>query len=250
MGQLANCSVCENLKIVTGDIDDYNRLSRFHYRDSGFGAFAAIFAIRPIERLAGWGGTGTVGVIVYTMPCIGCELRGAAMGDVFSGFDRSTRLALLNRNIRCICRVIIEPRFRGLGLAGRLVRETMGLMAVPVIEAMAVMGSVNPFFEKAGMRAYSAPMPARCVQLIEAFSAAGIEREQLTDSASVQRAIERLPERKAEFIEREIRSFLAGYGKRANMSPGLLRTSYIISRLTARPSYYIWFNPDLQLVTS
>jgi hypothetical protein len=51
--------------------------------------------------------------------------------------------------------VIIEPRFRSLGQAVRLVKETMPLMNVPFIEALAVMGRVNPFFEKAGMTRFA-----------------------------------------------------------------------------------------------
>jgi hypothetical protein len=29
------------------------------------------------------------------------------------------------------------------------------------------------------------------------------------------------------------------------MPPGLERTRYILAALTARPTYYIWFNPKL-----
>jgi predicted GNAT family N-acyltransferase len=64
---------------------------------------------------------------------------------------KKTRLSLINKNVVCITRVIIDPRFRGLGLASRLVRETMGQMGRPIVESAAVMGHVNPFFEKAGM---------------------------------------------------------------------------------------------------
>jgi len=193
--------------------------------------------------LAGRSGTKTVGVITYTMPSPSLELRNVATNNFFAGFDKSTQLALINKNIRCISRVIIEPRFRGLGLASRLVRQTMPEMNVPVIEAMAVMGLVNPFFEKAGMKAYTAKMPARCIQLIEALSMVGIEEDQLINAEKVQRKLDRLPSPQAEFIELEIKRFLQSYGKRRNMQAGLERTRYILSKFTFRPVYYIWFNP-------
>jgi hypothetical protein len=128
-------------------------------------------------------------------------------------------------------------------------------MNVPIIEAMAVMGLVNPFFEKAGMKALTAKMPARCVQLIEAFSMVGIEAPDLIDAEKVQRKLGRLPRAQSEFIEREIKCFLQSYGSHRNdpASGGhdqaqrcwaaLERTRYILSKLTARPVYYIWFNP-------
>lgn len=235
---MRRCSVIEKLQIVPGCLDDYKKLARFHYRDSCPGPFAAIFAIKPTKALS----KEPVGVIVYTMPSAGAELRNIATGNLFVGLDKGTRLALINKSIRCISRVIIEPRFRGLGLASRLVRETMPKMNVPIIEAMAVMGLVNPFFEKAGMKAFTANMPRRCVQLVEAFSAVGVEKEELIDSEGVQGKLARLGQREAEFIELQIRHFLQSYGKRRYERAGLERTGFVLSKLTFRPVYYIWFN--------
>jgi hypothetical protein len=192
----------------------------------------------------------TVGIIVYKMPTPGAELRNVATGGLFDGFDRSTQLVLLNKNIRCINRVIIEPRFRSLGLASRLVRETMSKINVPIIEAMAVMGKVNPFLEKAGMKAFTAKMQARCVRLVEALSMVGIEKQELIDPQRGRAKLDRLPAEKAEFIELEIYRFLQSYGSHRYSQPGLERTRYILGKLTARPVYYIWFNPKLKLRTS
>ena len=173
---MRSCTVTKNLQIVRGCLDDYKQLAYYHYRDSHLGPYAAIFKLEIKNRKSQI----NIGVIVYTMPMTGLELRNIATGNMFSGFDRTTRLALVNKNIRCISRVIIEPRFRGLGLASRLVRETMPEMGVPIVEAMAVMGLINPFFEKAGMTpllvAGKGKMPARCVQLTEALSMVGIEK--------------------------------------------------------------------------
>jgi len=238
---MKECSVCRKLRVAPGCLDDYRQLAHYHYRDGRLGPFERIFALKPA---GGTINTKAVGVIVYSMPVPGLELRNAATDNFFVGFDRSTQLALINKNIRCVSRVIIEPRFRGLGLASRLVRQTMPQMDVLIIEAMAVMGLVNPFFEKAGMRAYAAKMPARCVQLTEAFSMVGIEDPDLFDPEKVQRKLARLHDDQAEFIERQIKCFLQSYGGHRNDQPALKRTRYILSKLTARPVYYIWFNPE------
>ena len=241
------CSVCRKLQIVPGKIDDYKELAHYHYRSDQLGPFTAIFALRADAMLAARSGVKTIGVIVYATPTPGLELRNIATGNLFVGLDRSTQLALLNKNIRRISRVIIEPRFRGLGLASRLVRETMPQMHVPIIEVVAVMGLVNPFFEKAGMKAFSAEMPARCVQLAEALSMVGIEEQELIDAPRVQRKLDRLPRAKAQFIELQITQFLQSYGNRRNMPAGPQRTRYTLSKLAARPVYYIWFNPSLEV---
>jgi len=243
---MQSCSVTRSLDIVCGNLRDYKELAHYHYRDTKLGPYAAIFAIKSSKTFSSL--SGAIGVIVYTMPSYGLELRNIATGNFFSGFDKATRLALINKNVRCINRVIIEPRFRGLGLAHRLVRKTMPKMDVPLIEAVAVMGLINPFFEKAGMSSFKAEVPARCVQLAEAFSMVGIEQEDFIDPKKVQAKLEGLGGREANFIELEIRRFLQSYGKRRQMAAGLERTRYILSKLTLRPVYYLWSNPKLELL--
>jgi hypothetical protein len=234
---MQNCSVCESLQIIPGCLDDYRQLARYHYLGSHPGPASAIFVLsRP-------GCDTPVGVIVYSNAPAVLELRNIATNNVFAGLDRSMQLELINANIRRISRVIIEPRFRGLGLASRLVRRTMPLVNVPIVEAVAVMGWINPFFERAGMKAYKAKPSAAGVQFIEALSIIGIEQAELIDPHQVQQKLERLGDCEARFIEREIRHFLKSHGRRRDMPPGLERTRYFLTKLTARPVYYIWFNP-------
>jgi hypothetical protein len=231
------------LEIARGCLDDYKQLAHYHYRDGRPGPFTAIFALRSNAALKRLSDQMTVGVIVYSTPIPEVHLRNVATGNFFTGFDRSTQLALINRNIRCISRVIIEPRFRGLGLASLLARRTMPEMNVPIIEAMAVMGLVNPFLEKAGMKAYTAKTSARSLRFVEALSTVAIEEKELVDPQQVQRKLDRLGTAEAEFIELEVRRFLQSYRRRRDMQAGLERTRYVLSKLTARPTYYIWFNP-------
>lgn len=240
---MKNYSVCEKLKIVPATLDDYRQLAHYHYRDNRPGPVAAIYAVRSDPESAERSGTPPAGVVVYSMPLPEVELRNVATCDFFSGLDKSTQLALINRHIRCITRLIIDPRYRGLGLASRLVRETMPRMNVPIIEAMAVMGLVNPFLERAGMKAYVAESPVRTVRLIEALSTVGLEGKQLVDPQQIQRQLARLSASKARFVELEIRRFLQSYSRCRDMPPGLERTKYVLSKLTTRPVYYIWFNP-------
>lgn len=246
---MQRCSVLRGLEIVRGGQEDYEQLSHFHYRGGGLGPCSAIFTLRGRGRLAKRLGKRAVGVIVYTMPLRHPELRNAALGGIFSGLDKMTYLWLINRNIRRISRVIIEPRFRGLGLASRLVRETMPKMDVPFVEGLAVMGRFNPFLEKAGMLAYKAQRSWRCVKLIEAFSLVGIKEGELIDPQVVQKKLEQLAGKEKKFIESQTSDFLEAYGIRTTTDKSFERTSYVLSKLGERPVYYIWFNPKLKLRT-
>lgn len=243
---MSACSLHSKLEVVQGDLADYRQLAPYHYRQEKPVAVKAVFTLKP-KRPRGMLGSGPAGVIVYCAPNPRVELRTIATDGAFADLDKQTQLALINRNIRCVARLIIEPRFRGIGLAMRLVRETMPRMEVPIIEALAVMPQVNPFLERAGMQAFAPRTPVAHVQLIEAFSTVGIEADQLIDPTGVQEHIDTLDWPAVDFLETRIEQFLKSHGTRRTMAPGLERTRYILNRLTHRPAYYIWFHPDLEV---
>lgn len=232
-------SLMMDLQIVEGSIEDYRRLSAYHYRDCRLGPYSDIFAIKGVGKLGTKMRGSPAGVIVYSMPPAGLELRNIALGGILNGMDMDSRFRFINKNIRTISRVIIEPRFRSIGLAEKLVRETMERVEVPVIEALAVMGKVNNFFERAGMTAYEGPVQKRCVKMIEAFDFAGISEKDLIDAEVVQKKIETLPPDLQGLIDKQMVRFLQCYGKRRKMQPGIERTRFVLSRLGARPIYYI-----------
>jgi GNAT superfamily N-acetyltransferase len=236
------CSIHKTLEIAPAAMSDYEQLARYHYRDDRPAVVQAVFALK--RRTAS---SGIAGVIVYAMPTPRVELRAAATGGAFAGLDRPTELALLNRNVRCIARVIIEPRYRGIGLAARLVRETMPRMNVPIIECLGVMPRVNPFLAHAGMAAHEPPPAARHVALSEALNAVGVDAHHLVDPPAVQAQLDRLRGPAADFIEARLLEFLRSHGRRRTMPPGLERTRYVLTKLTHRPAYYIWFHPELEV---
>jgi hypothetical protein len=240
------CSVHRELEIAAGDMSDYQQLCAYHYRDSRPVAVKAVYTIRP-KRSLGSFGRKPAGVIVYTMPNPRIELRTLATNGIFDGLDRQTELALLNRYVRCIARVIVEPRFRGISLAVRLVRETMPRLNVPIVEALGVMPLVNPFLERAGMKPFEPRVSVEHVELLEALSAVGIEGDDLIDPDAVQQRLDQLARPARAFIEVQMRRFLKSHGSRRTLPAGMERTRYILGKLTHRPAYYIWFNPAHQM---
>jgi len=236
------CSIHRELEIVPGDMSDYRLLAAYHYRDGRPVGVKAVYTIRP-KRALGALGRRPAGVAVYAMPNPRIELRTIATNGAFHGLDRQTELLLLNRHVRCLARVVIEPRFRGIGLAVRLVRETMPRLNVPIIEALGVMPLVNPFLERAGMRCFEPRVPVEHVELLEALSVVGMEEDDLVDPERVQQGLDRLGPAARAFIEARIQQFLKGHGSRRTMPDGLERTRYILGKLTHRPAYYLWINP-------
>jgi GNAT superfamily N-acetyltransferase len=236
----------DKLEIVASDLADYRHLACHHYRGGSPVGVKAVFIVRPTASMGSFRRR-PAGTIVYTMPVPRVELRDVATDGIFKGLDRQTQLTLINRNVRCIARVVIEPRFRGIGLATRLVRETMPRVNVPIVEAVGVMPLVNPFLQRAGMMIFAPRLRLEHTTLVEALSIVGIEEDELIDPAGVQRRLDALPKSAAQFIEGRVQRFLNSHGKRRTMPPGIERTRYVLNTLTERPAYCIWLHPTLEV---
>ena len=93
-----------------------------------------------------------VGVIVYKYPVVRSQGRREAVGywpDVSE----------LNRDWALISRVIVHPKYRGIGLGSRLISETMLMQGRRHVELVAVMALYSPFAERAGMRLVRRTLP-------------------------------------------------------------------------------------------
>jgi len=143
------CSICENVRIEKGSIEDYEKLKRFHYRSKNEKDKASL-RIKDCYRLLY--GDSLIGVIVYSHSYLNLKPRNMVFGEryVYTPGDLY-KARLINEEIARISRVIIHPKFRGIGLGEYLVKETLPKVNAKVVEVLAVMAKYNPFFEKAGM---------------------------------------------------------------------------------------------------
>jgi len=142
------CSLLKEMRVEEGSIQDYHKLSGFHYRDSR--RVAAVYKVFVLKR-----GDELCGVILYKYPGIACQGRKEAFGRVLT-------IQELNRHLTTIARVVVHPKYRTIGLGTKLVKETLPLVDKPYVEMIAVMAKYNPFAEKAGMKKIleSKPDPA------------------------------------------------------------------------------------------
>ncbi|MFH1327299.1 MAG: ABC transporter ATP-binding protein [Candidatus Bathyarchaeota archaeon] len=147
--KVEKCTIYDNVQVKKGSIEDYHKLSRFHYRSKSHEESEGLRA-RDCFKLLFKGEL--IGVIVYSRSYLNLKPRNMIFGKryVFTPGDIHTA-NLINEEIARISRVVIHPKFRGIGLGYYLVKETMSKVDAKVIEALAVMARYNPFFEKAGM---------------------------------------------------------------------------------------------------
>lgn len=235
------CSVLKHLCIEPGTIQDYHHLARFHYRRSALGPTAGIWVIRN-RRPSRYDSGEPVAVIVYTYPAPNLAVRNVITQNFFARPDKAAGVSLLNRHVRCISRVIVDPRWRILGLASWLVRQTMPLLNVAMIESMALMGQFHPFLENAGLRQFIPPQNPKTEKLITAMEALNIGRDIWHDPDKVQIRMDCLGEKDAQRLDKCIDAFLGRFGKRRKMMWGLDRTTFILERLTFPWTYFAWLN--------
>lgn len=146
------------LRIEEGVYADYKKLARWHYRPGD-----PAVPVRVLRCVAGWE---LAGVLVVSMPTLMGRWRREAWPELkLSTIDRSASARTLNRRVRTIARVIVEPRFRGTGVARVLVRAYLSDPDTTHTEAIAAMGRHSPFFERAGMRRLNLAPVSRDIEL-------------------------------------------------------------------------------------
>lgn len=176
--------------IEVGTIADLRAMSRWHYRAGRPGPVVRVLVAR--RRVAGEDRNEhrnehrdeLLGVLAVSMPTLNGRWRARAFGGALgapttiegsTGLDKRAAAIELNASVRCISRVVVDPRWRGCGLATALVRAYLRDPLTPCTESVAAMGAFSGFFVSAGMRAVELEPSPRDARLLAALSSAGIE---------------------------------------------------------------------------
>lgn len=185
----------DELSLEIGAASDYAPLSRFHYLAAAPARPVRVLVARqgtPKPRDGHWGPRPPeptpVGVLVVSMPTLNSAVRQLAWPGRFRAGDKRADATRVNAEIRTITRVVVDPRWRGLGVARRLVRAYLDDPLTPATEAIAAMGRLCPFFERAGMTAYPLGLRPRDARLADALHHAGIDHRRLVDLDAGRRA--------------------------------------------------------------
>ncbi len=152
---ISDCQLeIEDWQIVPGRIGDYRALSCFHYLTGPPAAHKRVWAIRIPADARRPGLPEVAAVLVVSPPVLCCRGRNVATGRRYVSPDRRASTGLLNAEIECISRVVVHPIYRSCGLAVGLVRHALRTARTPLVEALATMGAIHPFFERGGMSAF------------------------------------------------------------------------------------------------
>lgn len=145
-------------------------LLRFHYR-AGMPATVAM-VVGAFERgvlRAGGGVDEPAAVVCVSYPVLNGPWRNVAWPGEDWGDAR-----VVNARVRCLSRVVVEPRYRGVGLASELVRWYLRRPLTRCTESLAAMGGACPFLVAAGMRRVELSRSGRDERLLRDLRGLGL----------------------------------------------------------------------------
>ncbi|MEM0982367.1 MAG: hypothetical protein AAGI17_00290 [Planctomycetota bacterium] len=169
--------------IERGTIADFDGLAHHHYRAGRPATWSRV--LRAVTRPGD-----VAGVLVASYPTLNGSWRDRAWPDRYSADDKHAAAMRVNRELRCISRFVVTPRWRGLGVASGLVRVYLAEPETQATEAVSVMGAASPFFDAAGMTRYRLAPGDADRRLLDAIEEAGVEAWRLVERKQAERIME------------------------------------------------------------
>ena len=243
------CSLVEEMRIERGVLDDWRKLSGFHYRSHNAGAIREIYCLKR--------GCEVCGVIIYCYPPVNCAGRNRVLPRM--------GIKELNEKLSIISRVVVHPKYRTMGLGAKLIRQTLPMVSTPCVEMVAVMAKYNPFAEHAGMRKVIEQKPAQEAHKIsKVLEDVGFDLQLLSSEKYVTGMLEKLgPDQLSKVkkalaknghlrLHKELGDCHKPYGTRADYVAGiecadsakLAKLIRVVGMLLLTKAYLFWSRPE------
>ncbi len=248
--RLPAAALIDELRIERGASGDYQQLASFHYKSGRPSAVTAVYrmvhrAPTVVGRFVGRSDETTiVGVLVRSLPSLCCQLRDRATSDRYRGMGVLAAAAMVNREFRTISRVVILPQWRGIGLAVQLVRHALDDPETAYTEALAAMGRVHPFLERAGMVRYDRPPRPEYARLLDALDRLDFNTGSLASLRLVLAALETKSANDRRWIDSELRRWHRAAFRTTKERIAAMSLSELLAaardRLLIQPVYYLY----------
>lgn len=228
--------LADEVTFIRGKVRDYSRFAHWHYLGAGRPGPTSDVFLAMYEGRA-------IGIAMFGYPHLLLSARNVALPEYAPKRIRETGAAGLNANVRLLQRVVVEPRFRGIGVARALIRHGLKNIEAAVVECVAQMGAFSDFLLGAGFCRVCDVHPPASVRNLNGFLAKhGIRQCELLAPD--------LPARLATEVAARLRRHIAavartriqtGFGSRRRtdqLPPSALRKA--LARVGAKPGYFVW----------
>jgi len=131
----AQCSLLQEMTVEEGSYNDWKEVAGFHYRSHRLSFLQKLFILKHRGQICG--------AVAYAYPLLSAPCRNRVL--------KIKNIREANEKLARISRVVVHPKYRTIGAAVKLLRESLPLCGKPNVEMIAVMARYNPFAEHAGM---------------------------------------------------------------------------------------------------
>jgi ABC-type nitrate/sulfonate/bicarbonate transport system ATPase subunit len=237
----AQCDLLREVEVTRGRLRDYSAFERWHYLGPGLpGPSSDVFVARHDGR--------AVGIALFGYPHLLLARRAGSLPQFAPAMIRRDGAAALNRDVRLLQRVVVDPRWRGIGLARLLIRHGLEHVGARWVECVAQMGAFSDFLLAAGFERVGEVDPPAAVARLTGFCAShGIDTTRLLTARRRAALARELPGPQAMRLMRLISAVVRGRIQTGNGSRrrgrGELPEAAMrkaMSRLHARPTYFLW----------
>ncbi|MBX3459855.1 MAG: hypothetical protein KF696_07805 [Planctomycetes bacterium] len=227
----------DEVVITPGRLADWRHFRHWHYLGAGNpGPVCAVYVAALRGRRAG--------IAIYGYPHRLLSARRHALPVLLHPPQPDT--AALNRDLRLLQRVVVDPRLRGVGIARRLLEHGCRALGVPYIECVARMGAFTGFLTAAGFaRVCELELPRAIASLLRFCERREIDSTRLIQPAYREYLRQRLPAADCAALARHLRAVAqsranTGHGASRGHEPPQAVLESALARLHARPAYFLW----------
>lgn len=215
----------------------YNVFSKYHFVNRKPACVSHCFVIEP-----------DIACIVYAYPALSHRARRQATGNMFGHGSRSEIATRLNKNIRAIARIVVNPKYRKRRMASNLIEHTMPLVGVPFIECSTNLFGASQCFVNAGMARFMPTVPDIWFEVKAMYKQLGFENVKHLNFRHQRIFFDHLTGNQLVIFLNVAKKYLGNvhvYKENEHIFTTHLR---LINRFDQVPVYFHWRNPDIALI--
>lgn len=180
------CTIAEQVTIERGTPADYHRLAHLHYAAESPATYQSVWVARhPLDP-------NPAAVCVYSYPDLHSAARNLATTDEYIIHGSRKNAQRLNREVVRMSRIVVAPAYRGIGLAHRLLAESIAELDRRWIETTTAIGPYTTLFERLGFRCVPQTSGPTEAALFEWAETTQLDPLATLDHSRLTRHIERL----------------------------------------------------------
>lgn len=191
IGDAPLCSIHADITIAQGSITDWKAVKHLHYAAGDPATIKQIWTARMRPE-----GT-IVGVVCYSYPDLHSVARNLATDCRYQIGRGQHQAQLLNAEVAKLSRMVVLPEYRGIGLAGRLIAESVPNLGCRYVECVTALGNHSQFLSHSGFREVPQSPSDQEAEMMDFAAREGLPPSAALDSEQVIGWIDQLSVRKA-----------------------------------------------------